>query len=92
MVDNLQFSGQGSCYGLPTHEWDTLFFGKSARKAKMEFCNDCPIIMECLEWALKHDERGVWGGTTDKERRQIKRLNQAAVKRKIVRRTNFTFK
>jgi WhiB family redox-sensing transcriptional regulator len=31
-------------------------------------CERCPVIGECLDWALRHDVHGVWGGTTRTER------------------------
>ena len=34
-------------------------------------CARCRVRAECLRWALEHDERGVWGGTTDDERRGV---------------------
>ena len=37
-------------------------------------CLRCPVMKECLDWALKHDEEhGVWGATTPRERQRIKR-------------------
>ena len=37
-------------------------------------CQQCPVIAECLEYALaRNEEHGVWGGTTRKERQQIRR-------------------
>lgn len=34
----------------------------------------CEVINECLAWALDHDpQAGVWGGTTERERRVLKR-------------------
>lgn len=44
-----------------------LFFpekGGSPRRAK-EICAGCPVRQECLEYALKNGETGVWGGTTE---------------------------
>ncbi|MDR0950337.1 MAG: WhiB family transcriptional regulator [Candidatus Ancillula sp.] len=36
-------------------------------------CNVCPVQGECLEWALKNDERfGIWGGKSERERRALK--------------------
>lgn len=30
---------------------------------------ECPVLAECLAYALEHDERsGVWGGVTERER------------------------
>ena len=42
-------------------------------KEAQQFCNLCPIVAECLQWALDHDEVGVWGGTSTYQRRQLKR-------------------
>jgi WhiB family redox-sensing transcriptional regulator len=37
-------------------------------------CATCPVQQECLDWALQHEEtEGVWGGTSQRERRRIKR-------------------
>lgn len=32
-------------------------------------CRHCAVISECLGWALQFDEKGVWGCTTEEERR-----------------------
>ena len=35
-------------------------------------CTDCPVRLQCLEFALANRERdGIWGGATEKERRRI---------------------
>jgi len=35
-------------------------------------CTGCPVRAQCLEHALAHDERyGVWGGTSERERRRL---------------------
>jgi WhiB family redox-sensing transcriptional regulator len=36
-------------------------------------CKQCPYVAECLEWAFKNNELGVWGGTTERERASMKR-------------------
>jgi WhiB family redox-sensing transcriptional regulator len=36
------------------------------------FCARCVVRAQCLDVALENDERGVWGGTTERERRRIK--------------------
>jgi len=42
-------------------------------KAK-NICNSCPLLVDCLSYALKHPElEGVWGATTLKERKQLRR-------------------
>lgn len=41
-------------------------------------CLACEVRTECLEYALDHDERfGVWGGKSERERREIKRDRRA---------------
>lgn len=42
--------------------------------AAKAICTQCPVREACLEHALAHREReGVWGGTTERERRRIVR-------------------
>ena len=63
----------GPCSTLPPSEYDTLFFpekGRSINKAKA-FCKNCPVILDCLEYALKNNEDGIWAGTCKKERDRI---------------------
>jgi len=37
-----------------------------------EFCSTCNIVAECMEYAIKHERYGFWGGTTPYERRTIR--------------------
>lgn len=47
--------------------------GGSTREAK-SVCSRCEVRSQCLEYALKNDERfGIWGGLSERERRRIKR-------------------
>jgi WhiB family redox-sensing transcriptional regulator len=41
--------------------------------AARRMCAGCPYKQPCLEWAVVHDEMGIWGGTTAKERRVHRR-------------------
>ncbi len=42
-------------------------------KAK-SVCCQCPVTTECLEFALEtNEDTGIWGGTSEEERRQIRR-------------------
>jgi len=36
-------------------------------------CSTCPYKIDCLIYALKHDELGIWGGTTDGQRKAIRK-------------------
>lgn len=53
-----------------------IFFperGSSAMPAKT-VCMVCPCRAACLAYALRHHEReGVWGGTSEKDRRKLLR-------------------
>lgn len=47
--------------------------GGSTREAK-RICRECPVLQQCRQWAIDHDERyGVWGGLSERERRRLKR-------------------
>ena len=42
-------------------------------------CRTCPVIEDCLAWALESgQDAGVWGGLSEDERRALKRRNQRA--------------
>jgi WhiB family redox-sensing transcriptional regulator len=43
-----------------------------------ELCGGCPVRQECLEAALADDSLvGLWGNTTERERREIRRRRVA---------------
>lgn len=75
---SMQWREHAACVG----NFD-LFFEDHKRtvvnKAKA-FCKTCPVRLECLEHAIKNDERGIWGGMTANERRKlIRKLKLDAV-------------
>ena len=42
-------------------------------------CRRCPVVTECLQWALETgQDAGVWGGTSEDERRALKRRGARA--------------
>ena len=42
-------------------------------------CADCPVKAPCLEYAMSnHIDHGVWGGTSERERRRIARRRRLA--------------
>jgi WhiB family redox-sensing transcriptional regulator len=43
------------------------------RRAKA-ICGTCSVVKECLEFALRCDEIGIWGNTTGRERRRMREL------------------
>lgn len=63
------------------HEDPELFFpiGNSGPTlaqihAAKAVCRRCPVVQQCLDWAVEvgHVE-GIWGGTTESERRAMRR-------------------
>lgn len=39
-------------------------------------CSTCPYKSPCLEWAIENEEMGIWGGTTENERRSMRRMRK----------------
>ena len=89
------------CARLAPEEADRLFFQinpnipdqdlRGARKteaaeAAIDMCRKCPVLKQCLEYALRHPESaeyGIWGGTTVAQRRRILRLGENAINKAI---------
>lgn len=47
--------------------------GSTSRDAK-RVCISCPVRAQCLEYALRTDQRfGVWGGMSERDRRRLRR-------------------
>lgn len=44
-------------------------YSKKKTKAALAVCSDCPVIADCLQFAIVENAIGVWGGTTTQERR-----------------------
>jgi WhiB family redox-sensing transcriptional regulator len=42
-------------------------------KAAKAVCEQCPLRVECLVFAIKTGQMGIWGGTTENERRNLHR-------------------
>jgi len=42
--------------------------------AAKTLCGECPVKNACLQYALEtKQEHGIWGGTTEEERRRLRR-------------------
>lgn len=64
-----EFMLQGACLGVNAD----LFFPedlKGVNDAK-RVCRTCVVRRECLEYALKYNEPGLWGGESERERERI---------------------
>ncbi len=57
-----------------------------AVEAAIAMCRSCPVLKQCLEYALRHPESteyGIWGGTTPFQRRRMSRLGENAINKAI---------
>ncbi len=64
-----------------------MFFPESGNgieeiQAAKVLCQSCPVRNACLEYSLvTNQENGIWGGTTEGERRRVRRAWLAARRR-----------
>lgn len=47
-----------------------------------EICSSCPLKIDCLEYALRNSEIGIWGGTTESQRDTLRRSSRISVNRR----------
>lgn len=70
--DNPEWRKQASCTNL-----NPSFFiverGEDVNPA-LSVCRTCPVKDPCLRYAIDNNEIGIWGGTTGKQRRRMKRV------------------
>jgi len=77
LIDQVLPVDQRNCYGMDTdlftgYDGETTadrVFRETDAKA---VCAECLLVSACLRWAQDHGERGVWGGTTDDDRKEIR--------------------
>lgn len=58
-----------------------VFFvrGASQSRRAVRICERCPVRPECLDYALElRIDFGIWGGMTERQRRRLLRLADAA--------------
>jgi WhiB family transcriptional regulator, redox-sensing transcriptional regulator len=76
-VDMPDWRRSAACLGRDTNLWyPEGAQRRNAREAKA-VCQGCPVRAECLDFAIKHGERGVWGGLNEYERAKLTRLVSA---------------
>ncbi len=50
--------------------------------AAKAICSSCPLKLQCLEYAMKNYEVGVWGGTTEHQRDELRKLGKIKLDRR----------
>ena len=65
------WASDAACRGIGP---DELFVRGAEQHRAKQVCQSCPVRTECLAEALDNQiEWGVWGGTTERERRALLR-------------------
>jgi hypothetical protein len=68
----------GSCKGQDVSTWfptversmtrvELIEYRAKTKKA-IDICESCKVRVECLEYSLRHEPFGIWGGRTETER------------------------
>jgi WhiB family redox-sensing transcriptional regulator len=63
------FFNQAACTGVNPETFQSEHPSRIA--AAKRVCASCPILSECLNWAVDNLEEGIWGGTTTRERQSL---------------------
>ena len=74
--DHAAWMQRGACRGNGP---DTFFpTGRADAAVAKLICADCPVKTECLNYAMRNgDIVGIWGGTSEKQRRQLRVIARA---------------
>ena len=82
LVEAIDENGGVECAKVPEAFFPEDFYGrgnydhdgtvKRMEQTAREICMRCPIIAKCLEVGM-YEDYGIFGGTTPKQRQQIKR-------------------
>lgn len=72
-VQGRQWTTQAACHGSDPRLFDAV--SAADAEAALRICKACPVAEACLQEALDDPENpdGVWGGTTQLERRKLRR-------------------
>jgi WhiB family redox-sensing transcriptional regulator len=66
----MPWKDKGACRTADTK----LFYpgvGTNGAEAKA-ICKSCPVMTECREWAIPNEKFGIWGGLSERERRNLR--------------------
>lgn len=74
MTATLIWRNQAACTGIDSDIFYPASEDENEAIEAKAICALCPVQDTCLEHALNSREReGIWGGTTERERRRIQR-------------------
>lgn len=58
--------GRAACAGSPV---DFYPDERANPMPALQICHSCPVAGECLAYARKHKQEGIWGGMTENDRK-----------------------
>lgn len=64
--------GAAACVGADPDVFFPPGHSERLEREAVAICQPCPLRDECLDYALAWDVRGIWGGTTYRQREQIR--------------------
>jgi transcription factor WhiB len=64
------FGSEAACFFPPE---TPVSEDRAVIDAKRYFCDHCPVLVTCLEYALLNGTVGIWAGTTTYQRDQLRR-------------------
>jgi WhiB family redox-sensing transcriptional regulator len=84
VTDNVldQLRKRGACAGanpnifFPEDEKDLVLVGKA-----LVYCSGCPVLDLCRRYAMDNEDYGIWGGTTARQRRSLRRKAKKEAKK-----------
>ena len=69
----VEWRKDAACLGYPVNDWFPETKELNLQDGPLSICEKCPVIMECLEYALVYENEGIWGGTLPADRVRIRR-------------------
>lgn len=75
---DMSWRAQGACAGKPVEWWVPSEETNAPPAEAVLACATCPVKERCRSHAVDHHEYGYWGGTTDRDRRSIRRRRPAS--------------
>lgn len=66
--------GEAACKGKTALFFPPMYEREEARQQRehqaKRICANCPVRLECYQYAVDHNELGLWGCATEHERRR----------------------
>ena len=73
MVAYPNWTGNEPCRSMPPELYYPEGSSGTLPRIVLDMCQFCYTFDECLEWALHHEQDGIWASTTRNQRKQMRR-------------------